>query len=99
MLDGEFLVLRDGAIAPFNDLQQRLNRKLVTPTMLADFPAWVRLYDIFEQGGEDLRSPISRGVANGSRLGMRGAAAGVGYLALDPLYPMGRAGHAARRRA
>ena len=26
-LDGELLVVRDGEVAPFNDLQQRLNRK------------------------------------------------------------------------
>ena len=30
VLDGELLVLRDGVVAPFNDLQQRLNRKTVT---------------------------------------------------------------------
>jgi DNA ligase-1 len=56
VLDGELLVMRDGVIAPFNDLQQRLNRKIATPRMIADYPAWVRLYDILEQGGEDLRS-------------------------------------------
>ncbi len=55
VLDGELLVMREGAIAPFNDLQQRLNRKVATPKMIADYPAWVRLYDILEQGGEDLR--------------------------------------------
>jgi DNA ligase 1 len=55
VLDGELLVLRDGAVAPFNDLQQRLNRKLVTQAMLRDYPAWVRLYDILSQGREDLR--------------------------------------------
>ncbi|HLI22106.1 MAG TPA: cisplatin damage response ATP-dependent DNA ligase, partial [Stellaceae bacterium] len=55
VLDGELLVMRDGVIAPFNDLQQRLNRKTATPKMVADYPAWVRLYDILEQGGEDLR--------------------------------------------
>jgi DNA ligase-1 len=55
VLDGELLVMRDGIIAPFNDLQQRLNRKVATPKMIADYPAWVRLYDILEQGGEDLR--------------------------------------------
>ena len=27
VLDGELLVMRDGAVAPFADLQQRLNRK------------------------------------------------------------------------
>ncbi len=55
VLDGELLVLRDGEVAPFNDLQQRLNRKLVTAAMLRDFPAWVRLYDILSLGNEDLR--------------------------------------------
>ena len=30
VLDGELLVVRDGIVAPFNDLQQRLNRKTVT---------------------------------------------------------------------
>ena len=29
VLDGELLVLRDGVVAPFADLQQRLNRKIV----------------------------------------------------------------------
>ncbi|MCB9958167.1 MAG: cisplatin damage response ATP-dependent DNA ligase [Rhodospirillaceae bacterium] len=42
-------------IAPFNDLQQRLNRKTVTRRMLAEHPAWVRLYDILFEAGEDLR--------------------------------------------
>ena len=30
VLDGELLVIRDGVVAPFADLQQRLNRKTVT---------------------------------------------------------------------
>jgi DNA ligase-1 len=54
-LDGELLVIRDGEVAPFNDLQQRLNRKTPTPKMLSDFPASVRLYDMLRLGGEDLR--------------------------------------------
>jgi DNA ligase 1 len=54
-LDGELLVMRDGEVAPFNDLQQRLNRKTPTPKMLHDFPAAVRLYDILREGPEDLR--------------------------------------------
>ncbi|MPY72745.1 MAG: cisplatin damage response ATP-dependent DNA ligase [Alphaproteobacteria bacterium] len=59
VLDGELLVLRDGAVAPFNDLQQRLNRKTVTARMLADFPAHIRLYDIlFEDGGDLRRLPF-----------------------------------------
>jgi len=54
-LDGELLVIRDGEVAPFNDLQQRLNRKTPTARMLAGFPAAVRLYDILRRGDEDLR--------------------------------------------
>jgi ATP-dependent DNA ligase len=53
-LDGELLVMRGGEVAPFNDLQQRLNRKSPNAAMLRDFPAWVRLYDILREG-EDLR--------------------------------------------
>jgi DNA ligase 1 len=55
VLDGELLVIRDGVVAPFADLQQRLNRKGVTPKMMADFPAGVRLYDILFDGLEDVR--------------------------------------------
>ena len=54
-VDGELLVLREGAIAGFGDLQQRLNRKSVTHAMLADYPAGVRAYDLLSEGGEDLR--------------------------------------------
>ncbi|MFM2422990.1 MAG: hypothetical protein RL291_1520 [Pseudomonadota bacterium] len=56
VLDGELLVLRDGTVQPFNDLQQRLNRKAVTAKMLRDYPAHIRFYDAIELDGEDLRS-------------------------------------------
>src|SRR5213079_2092930 len=36
VFDGELLVRREEAVAPFNDLQQRLNRKAVTPKMLKE---------------------------------------------------------------
>jgi DNA ligase 1 len=55
-LDGELLVGRNGAVSPFQDLQQRLNRKTVTKKMLTDFPAFIRLYDVLDVDGEDLRS-------------------------------------------
>ena len=55
-VDGELLVLRDGVVAPFNDLQQRLNRKTVTPKQLRDYPAHVRLYDVLFIGTEDVRT-------------------------------------------
>jgi DNA ligase-1 len=56
VLDGELLVVRNGIVAPFNDLQQRLNRRSVTKRMLADFPAHIRFYDALALDGEDLRA-------------------------------------------
>jgi len=55
VLDGELLVIRDGEIAPFADLQQRLNRKVPGARMLREFPVAVRLYDLLFEGEEDLR--------------------------------------------
>jgi len=55
VLDGELLVVRNGRPAPFADLQQRLNRKGVTPRMMQEFPVGIRLYDILFDGEEDLR--------------------------------------------
>jgi len=55
VLDGELLVLRNGEVAPFADLQQRLNRKTVTAKMMERFPVGVRLYDLLFDGTEDLR--------------------------------------------
>ncbi len=55
VLDGELLVMRNGVIAPFNDLQQRLNRKSVSAAMIRKHPAHVRFYDILFENGEDLR--------------------------------------------
>jgi DNA ligase 1 len=64
VLDGELLVrgseqgvvdIHGGAAASFNALQQRLGRKNVSGKMLSAYPAFVRLYDILFEGGEDLR--------------------------------------------
>ena len=54
-VDGELLILRDGHVQSFNVLQQRLNRKTVTPRLLAEFPAHLRAYDLLFDGDEDLR--------------------------------------------
>ena len=60
VIDGELLIARDGDMsadpAPFNHLQQRLNRKTVSKKMLSEHPAFVRAYDILFDGGEDLRA-------------------------------------------
>lgn len=55
VLDGELLVVRDGQVAPFNDLQQRLGRKAPAPAMLKRYPAHIRLYDLLVLGDQDLR--------------------------------------------
>jgi DNA ligase-1 len=55
VLDGELLVVREGAVAPFSDLQQRLNRKTVTAAFRAQYPVGIKLYDILFDGAEDLR--------------------------------------------
>jgi DNA ligase-1 len=54
-IDGELLVLRDGRVQSFNVLQQRLNRKSVTPKLLTEFPVHLRAYDLLVEGSEDLR--------------------------------------------
>jgi DNA ligase-1 len=56
VLDGELLVGRDRIPATFNDLQQRLNRKTATQKHLADYPAFVRVYDMLFDGAEDIRA-------------------------------------------
>jgi DNA ligase-1 len=61
VLDGELLVRgahqggEAGGAASFNALQQRLGRKAVSARMLADYPAFVRLYDVLLLDGQDLR--------------------------------------------
>jgi DNA ligase-1 len=56
VLDGELLVVRGGEVAPFNDLQRRINRKAVSARLQQQFPAHIRLYDALGIDGEDLRS-------------------------------------------
>ncbi|WP_375398552.1 cisplatin damage response ATP-dependent DNA ligase [uncultured Sphingomonas sp.] len=65
VFDGELMVRGEvqggtldegGGAASFNALQQRLGRKTVSPRMMADYPAFVRLYDILFDGAEDLRT-------------------------------------------
>ncbi|MGX7951233.1 cisplatin damage response ATP-dependent DNA ligase [Tsuneonella sp. HG249] len=61
VLDGELLVRgshqggEQGGAASFNALQQRLGRKVVAKKMLAEYPAFVRLYDVLILEGKDLR--------------------------------------------
>ena len=54
-IDGELLVVRDGRVQSFNVLQQRLNRKVVSPKLIKDFPIHLRAYDLLGDGDNDLR--------------------------------------------
>ncbi|MFY8075248.1 MAG: cisplatin damage response ATP-dependent DNA ligase [Sphingorhabdus lacus] len=59
VVDGELLIRGDvqgGEAASFNALQQRLGRKTVTAAMQAEYPVFVRLYDILFDGTEDMRA-------------------------------------------
>jgi DNA ligase 1 len=54
-IDGELLVLRDGRVQSFNVLQQRLNRKVVSPKLIKEYPIHLRAYDLLADGETDLR--------------------------------------------
>src|SRR5579863_9843535 len=54
-IDGELLVVRDGRVQSFNVLQQRLNRKVVSPKLIRDYPIHLRAYDLLGDGEADLR--------------------------------------------
>lgn len=55
-VDGELLVVRDGAVAPFGDLQQRLNRKTASARLVQDYPAAILAYDLLAEGAQDVRA-------------------------------------------
>jgi DNA ligase-1 len=55
VIDGELLVVRDGQVASFADLQQRLNRKAVDAKLMTAYPAAIRAYDLLALGAEDTR--------------------------------------------
>ena len=55
VLDGELVVWKDGTVASFALLQQRIGRKTLTKKVLADAPVGFIAYDLLELGGVDLR--------------------------------------------
>jgi DNA ligase 1 len=55
VLDGEIVVWRDDAPAPFALLQQRIGRKTLTKKLLADAPVAFIAYDLLEAAGGDVR--------------------------------------------
>ncbi len=54
-IDGELLVMHGDQVAPFADLQKRLNRKTVSIKLLDSHPAAIMAYDLLVLEGEDLR--------------------------------------------
>ena len=56
VLDGELLVGKNFDPGSFNDLQQRLNKKVASAKHLRDSPAFIRVYDILFDGDTDLRT-------------------------------------------
>ncbi len=84
-VDGELVVWREGAVAPFGDLQQRLNRKTVDPKMMATFPAAILAYDLLAEAGEDLRALTLK--ARRARLEALVAAHEGDRLHLSPIVP------------
>ncbi|MFZ1991884.1 MAG: cisplatin damage response ATP-dependent DNA ligase [Alphaproteobacteria bacterium] len=56
VIDGELLIMREGKVQSFAELQQRLNRKEVTSRMIEERPAGIIAYDLLLDGTEDLRA-------------------------------------------
>jgi DNA ligase-1 len=55
VLDGELLVGENFKALPFNQLQQRLNRKSPTKMHLKNYPAFIRVYDMLFYNEDDIR--------------------------------------------
>lgn len=55
VLDGELLAGTPDAVEPFQHLQQRLNRKKASKTLIRSRPVFFRAYDILFDGKTDLR--------------------------------------------
>jgi DNA ligase-1 len=85
VIDGELLVMRAGRVAPFGDLQQRLNRKSADAKLMAAYPAGVHAYDLLLEGETDVRSLPFR--ERRARLEAFIARLGSSRIDLSPLQP------------
>jgi DNA ligase-1 len=87
VIDGELLVMNNGGVASFGDLQQRLNRKTADAKLLAQYPAGIRAYDLLLDGEADLRTlPFAE---RRKRLETFVAWANSPRIDLSPLQPFG----------
>lgn len=97
VIDGELLIIRDGEAATFNELQQRLNRKVVSAKQQQALPAGIRAYDCLMLEGEDLRTlPFTERRA---RLETVIATHGHGRIDLSPMVPFTTWDELAAKRA
>ena len=97
VIDGELLVMKEGRIDSFGDLQQRLNRKNPDPKTIAQYPAGIRAYDLLLDGEEDLRGlPFAE---RRKRLETFVARLKSSRIDLSPLQPFGGWHELARLRA
>ncbi len=55
VIDAEILPFIDGEIGAFNDLQTRIGRKTVSAALLKKVPVILKVYDLLEWNGEDIR--------------------------------------------
>ncbi|MEO8811779.1 MAG: cisplatin damage response ATP-dependent DNA ligase, partial [Caulobacteraceae bacterium] len=97
VIDGELLVLRNGEVGPFGDLQQRLNRKSAAAKLIAAFPVGIRAYDLLLEGETDIRTLPFR--ERRARLERFVAAIGSPAIDLSPLQPFETWNDLARLRA
>ncbi|MGV8840946.1 MAG: cisplatin damage response ATP-dependent DNA ligase [Bauldia sp.] len=100
-IDGELLVgghtFEGFRLGSFGDLQQRLNRRVVTEDVARRFPAFIRAYDVLVAGGEDVRRLPFRD--RRARLEALVAHSRSQRLDLSPLVPFADADELARLRA
>ena len=73
VLDGEIVVWKDGGVAPFALLQQRIGRKTLTKKVLAEAPVGFIAYDLLELGGQ---RPARRAAARAARAARGGCSPG-----------------------
>ena len=85
IIDGELLVMRNGAVATFAELQQRLNRKSPDAKTMANYPAGIRAYDLLLEHDCDTRTLPFR--ERRTRLAAFIARAQSPRLDLSPLVP------------
>ena len=96
-IDGELLVVRERRVQSFNVLQQRLNRKAVTPKLTKEFPIHLRAYDLLGDSDNDLRElPFAE---RRQRLAAFVAALGDPRVDLSPQVPFTSWGELAAARA